>query len=108
MVSESSEQLYKSDLARAIKEFPWQSEEQKQGYLALVQYTRNLKGSRWGEPFPDPVIGFFIQKDIDAHDYWRELMGNQISDLQNQIKLLQDELRAIGTQIYNPGSVSGL
>lgn len=35
-------------------------------------------------------LAFFIQKDIDAHDYWRELVGTQISDLQDQIKLLQD------------------
>lgn len=74
----------------AIEEFPWESEEQKEGYLAFVQYQR-----QFGIMAILPIrteIAFFIQKDIDSNSYWRDMVGNQVTDLQNQIQALQEKV----------------
>lgn len=70
-----------SEFDAAIEGFPWESEEQKQGYLALVQYERRF-GYMPNLPLDTKAL-FFIQKDIESHAYWTELSSTQVSDLQN-------------------------
>lgn len=72
-----------SEFDAAIESFAWESEDQKKGYLALVQYLR-----QFGLPpkLPiDYVATFFIQKDIDSHEYWRDMVGGQIKALQDDV-----------------------
>lgn len=76
----------------AVEKYPWDSEDQKQGYLALVHYHRKVGLS---PPFPEPTACFFIQKDLDATEWWREAVGTQISDLQEQIRLLLLEMKSL-------------
>lgn len=72
-----------------LNEYPWDSKEQMEGYFAYLHYC---KTNKYLAKAPTPEMCFFIQKDIDSHAYWRDLMGNQITDLQNQIKILQDRI----------------
>jgi hypothetical protein len=75
-----------------IDAFPWESEDQKRGFLAFVH---------WGNRLPPEVfddggdlilasLAFIIQKNLEAHQWWAGVMGDQIKDLQNQIALLRD------------------
>lgn len=73
-----------------IDRYPWDSEEQKQGYLGLISYMKRIV--KLVPMHVMPALAFFIQKDIDAHVYWRELVGTQITDLQNQIMVLKLQL----------------
>lgn len=73
----------------AIEEYPWESQEQKDGYLNFVQHL-NKFGIQPTLPI-DPVVSYFVQKDLESNEYWREMVGSQVSDLVNQIKSLQEE-----------------
>lgn len=71
-------------LGEIIEAFPWESEEQKKGYLALVQYFRQF-GKEPIQPFDLLPMVFMIQKNIDSHEYWREAVANQIKPLQDDL-----------------------
>jgi hypothetical protein len=71
------------DFNTAVEAFPWESKDQKEGYLALVQYLRGF-GVAPEAPI-DAKSAFFIQKNIDSHEYWREMVGDQISSLQAEL-----------------------
>ena len=74
----------------AVEEFPWQSEEQKEGYLALVQYER---GFGFAPKLPlDTLAAFLIQKAHESNEYWREFLGTQVGGLEDQIRQLQEGL----------------
>jgi hypothetical protein len=74
----------------AIESFPWSSEDQRQGYLALVQYLR-----RFGLEPKLPInyeAAFFIEKDIDSHAYWRDMVGAQVRSLEDVLSETRKEL----------------
>jgi hypothetical protein len=84
-------------LTEAIEGFPWDSEVQKEGFLNLVQYWR-----KFGRDVPLPIQNidtltalFFIQKDHEANEYWSDLLDTQLIQLQDQVKLQQDEIREL-------------
>lgn len=72
-----------------IEAFPWESEDQKKGYLGLIQYEKQFGL----EPTPiDPRAAFFIQKMHEAAEYWRDTLGDQVSGLQGEIVRLKAEM----------------
>lgn len=78
------------DFQTGVEVFNWESEDQKKGYLALVQYLRGF-GIEPKLPI-DYVAAWFIQKDHESNEYWRDMVGQQVSSLQNEIRLLQQEI----------------
>ena len=74
------------DLINSVAGYDWQSKEQREGYLALVVYMNRHGHKPKGI---HPAYAFFIQKDHDSNEYWRELVGTQVKDLQDQIAALQ-------------------
>ena len=85
-------------LDMAVDAFPWETEEQKEGYLNFVQYQRQF-GIEPTLPI-DPVVTYFIQKDHESNDYWRDLVASQVADLQSQLRKLQDETSSLATQAH--------
>ena len=80
----------------AVESFPWESDEQREGYLNFVQYQRQF-GMEPALPI-DPVVTYFIQKDHESNDYWRELVSSQVTDLQSQLRSLQQETSGLVLQ----------
>lgn len=82
---------------RYVEEFPWQSEAQRKGYLALVQYMRGF-GIEPTLPI-DPQVCWQIQKDHESHEWWVEVLGNQVGALQAEIiavrRQISDQAREI-------------
>lgn len=79
-----------NDFQIAIESYPWESDEQREGYLALIQHLRRF-GLQPELPL-DFKSAFFIQKDIESHAYWRDLMAAQISNLENVIVETREKL----------------
>ena len=80
----------------AVESFPWESDEQREGYLNFVQYQRQF-GMEPALPI-DPVVTYFIKKDHESNDYWRELVSSQVTDLQSQLRSLQQETSGLVLQ----------
>jgi hypothetical protein len=74
-----------------VEDFPWESEAQRKGMLALVLWSRNLPDFVRSSPM-DCLAAFIFQKDHESAIWFTEMMGNQITMLQNEIKLLQDQI----------------
>ena len=81
------------DFAAIVDSFPWESKEQKEGYLALVQYEKQF-GYEPKLPI-DTLATFLIQKNFESHEYWRDAVGTQVKMLQDEIKRLQDEVASL-------------
>lgn len=86
-----------SEFQTAVEEFPWESKEQKEGYLALVQYGLKF-GLKPSLPISH-ICAFFIQKDHESHIYWNELVGTQVRNLQDEIRSLQDANAALAKDV---------
>lgn len=74
-----------------VEEFPWDSEDQKKGYLNLVQYLRKVHGG--SKNAVDSTAAYFIQKDHESAEYYTTLIGTQVHNLQNDIFKVQQDLR---------------
>ena len=75
--------------------FPWDSKTQEKGYFALVHYLRRL-----GRPVPeevDAVAAFFIEKEHQANEWWRDLLGDQLAMRDREIQRLQGELERMSS-----------
>lgn len=81
--------MSQSDFDVALEEFPWESQEQKDGYLGYIKYARQF-GLEPKLPI-DPTLTFFIQKNHEAYKWIQETFGDQITELQNQIKKIADQ-----------------
>ncbi len=75
-------------LERAINTFPWESEEQKKGYGALIMFLRKIKHP---EKF-DPTAAWFIQKDHESHEWMIEMLSRVIGELKHEILTLRAAL----------------
>lgn len=73
----------------AVDSFPWESEQQKEGYLNWVESERRF--GRMPELPIDTKITYLIQKNHEGNEYWVEMISSQISDLLSQIRTLQEE-----------------
>lgn len=75
-----------------VDEFPWESEDQRLGFLNMVQYL-----SKFGIEVKLPlqssisqlIAFYFIQRDHESNEHWAEVVGSQVSEIQDQISLLQ-------------------
>lgn len=79
-----------------VEAFPWRSESHKEGYLNYVQHLRFRN-----VPVPpqiDEAVAYFIEKDQDSNEYWTELVGTQISNIQNEIRLNQEKVQGLDSQ----------
>lgn len=74
----------------AVDSFPWESQEQREGFLNFVQYK--MKFGIKPEPPVDILAAYFIQKDHESNEYWREMVGGQVTALQAEIMNLKSEL----------------
>jgi hypothetical protein len=77
-------------------QFKWESQEQEQGYYNFIQFLRKngiKKTPNLSQYFLLAV--YFIQKDHESNVFWTELVGNQISSLQNEIMGLKDQIQKL-------------
>lgn len=76
--------MINEDFVKSVEKFPWVSEDQKKGYLSLVQ---EIKKHGLNPPAEvDPRDAFYIQKLHEMHLYWVDTVGEQIIMLQDQIQ----------------------
>jgi hypothetical protein len=78
-----------------IKDFPWASETQKQGFLHYIEWTRKLKPETREDYEGLCLAAFFIQKDHESNVWWTGVVGEQVKFLQDEIRRLQDEIKEI-------------
>lgn len=74
-----------------VENFPWVSDAQKKGYLALMQDMRNHGLTT--SVYVDITAAFFIQKNHEANEWFVQIMGDQIKQLQNEIYDLREDLK---------------
>lgn len=74
-----------------IKKFRWDSLDQIKGHKAFLSWAKNKGVSNKVKP----IDLFFIQKDFESNVYWRELIGDQVSRLENSIQQLQIQVRRL-------------
>lgn len=85
-----------------LDQFPWESEDQKKGFLALVQWVDKIPVELRTDDTRNAVVAaWFIQKDHESQVWWSEAVGNQVSALQDQIKLLQNEVLELKARLRN-------
>lgn len=73
-----------------IDRFRWDSEDQRKGYLSLVQYLRNHGVARSDNV--DAVAAFFIQKDHESAKWFVGLLAEESARLRQEIQALRSEL----------------
>lgn len=83
-------------LSDEIREYEWDSEDQKEGFLALLDYLNRHGGL---PETMDLTAVFFIQKHIDALTTLTESFGDQVTRLQNDIRSNQDEVASLRREI---------
>lgn len=71
------------DFSAIVDAFPWESKEQREGYLAWVQYERKF-GREQDGPI-DTSLAFLIQKNHEAAEYWRETFSGQVDQLRMEL-----------------------
>jgi septal ring factor EnvC (AmiA/AmiB activator) len=69
--------------------FPWESEDQAQGYKNLQQFMR-LRGREITNVDLNLVCAYFIQKDLESVDWWRDTVSSQTGSLEEQIRRQQE------------------
>lgn len=80
-----------------IDAFPWSSEVQREGFLNYAQYLRDF-GVDLGcqlTTAENLAVLYFIQKDHESNEYWRELVGTQVTDLQNQLRTAMQDIEML-------------
>lgn len=76
-----------------LEGFSWDSEEQKKGYLALVQYLRHHGQAR--DDRVDATAAFFIQKDHEAAQWFVEVIGRAVDPFTQEIRNLISRVDAL-------------
>lgn len=89
-----------------LQAFPWESEAQKEGYLNYLQYLRS-RGKTPPSEVP-PLVVYLIQKDHESNEYWRELVGDQVSTIHGEIHGLQSSLRSLEEKLADANRVIDL
>jgi hypothetical protein len=65
----------------------FESEAKRKGFLSLVQHLRNKAPLCTDGEAILLIIGYFIQKEHEAQEWWSKTFGEQVSSLENQIAL---------------------
>ena len=86
------------DFVQAVDAFPWTSEEQKEGFLALVQYLRQF-GKEPASPYLGLEACFLIQKNHEAAQYWQQTFADQVSILRQEIAATSDNVNQLTREI---------
>jgi hypothetical protein len=84
------------DFEQALKNFPWESEEQRKGYFALVKYLSD-KGVIITEI--NPTAAFFIQKDHESHEWMIEMLSRVLGEMKTEILTLRTALERAGISV---------
>jgi hypothetical protein len=83
-----------------VDRFPWQSEVQKKGFLAMYQWFLSLpKELRTDDTRYACVASWFAQKDHESNEWWVKTVGDQVSGLQDQIRLLQQQMLELKSEL---------
>lgn len=82
------------------EKFPWESEVQKKGVLALYQWFKKLPAElRTDDTRNACVAAWFIQKDHESNEWWGKVLGDQVRGLQDQIRLLQTRIHELKSEL---------
>lgn len=65
------------------EDFKWESETQRKGYLALLQYLRKFGIEATGPV--DAKAAFFIQKDHESNLWWIDLIAQKHQEVLNML-----------------------
>jgi hypothetical protein len=80
------------EAARAVQDYPWDSETHKEAYLGWVQYMHS-KNPEWQHPEEvDKTVAFFVLKALESNEYYQELFGTQFSTVRGDFQKLQTEV----------------
>ena len=80
-------------------EFKWESVEQQKGFGNLTEWL-NKRGYNYQlTPELFLIACYFIQKDHEAQEWFIQVIGNRISELQLEILKLRSDLEKTGA--YN-------
>jgi hypothetical protein len=79
-----------------VEGFPWESEDQKKGFLALYQH---LRGYEWTaedeisklEEALSVVSAWFIQRDHESNEWWNERVGDLSGRVDQELMRLTRE-----------------
>ena len=74
-----------------LSKFKWESIDQEHGWWSFVKWAKDRKLPAKARP----IDLYFIQKDHDSDVYWRELLGDQVKRLEDQIRIVQQENRGL-------------
>jgi hypothetical protein len=77
-----------------LKDFKWESQVQEKGYGNLVQFLRRNNITLTDKTL-FLIAVYFIERDHESNEYWRQLVGDQVSNLQSEIKHLQDQVAGL-------------
>lgn len=93
-------------IASFLRGFKFTSEVQEKGFNSMVQYLNGFKGRFSDQDAVWAALAYLIQKDHESHEYYIDLFGKQVADLQDQIKQLQDQIKDLTeTEVVQPAAV---
>ena len=75
-----------------MESYQWESEADKEGFGNLIQHFRQHGLAECGIHM-HLMAAYFIQKNREASEYFVELIGSQVSSLQDEIRKLQMDLK---------------
>ena len=75
-----------------LENFPWESKEQKEGFLSLMQWLRGIPAALTGLPL-FLVFCYLVQKDHESSEWMIGVIGDRVRRLEDEIALLREELR---------------
>lgn len=78
-----------------FKPTKFDSKDQERGYLAFLHWAKE-------RGYPNdvrPIDLFFIQKDHESNEYWREVVSQNVRQLQDEIVKLRSTVEGLQQQL---------
>ena len=75
--------------------FKWENEDQKKGFLNLIQYLIKKTPDGFEGFSPEITAAYFIQKDKESHEWWADTVAGQFEMLRKEIMSLQLQIQEI-------------
>jgi hypothetical protein len=85
------------DFIEGVESFPWETEDQKEGFLAYIQFARGF-GKEPVSPFEHLVLCFLIQKSHESAEYWRDTLAGRVDALRREIVDLRDQMDRVTSE----------